>query len=265
MIGGAWRISGLSHQTNAAWLTYVASVLMSSSLLVFPVLAAEPTSCKLDLQKAGSSFDHSQQLMAQNLTDAELTRLENSPEYKARKSPEPSIPPECEAEYQESLRYITYPATTQFDLTQIYLKPKGNGLYVNSNWIPDTYGHTMQVFLPLGCANYNQLCDTICCMVYVGASTDWLRDHYSHINLFIDESFFEHPRWKGFDFGGLTRAVLVKKSGPVVIFRDSADAKQWKLCTDPNAPLNRMTPKSVDELKDSWYSRWCRQSKPAAP
>ncbi len=136
--------------------------------------------------------------------------------------------PGCEAEFKESLKHLNYPLTDQYIDTRLYIKPKGDALYVNTNWngLNIYKGHQL---LLKDCHDFNDLAMQATPVYYIDKTPQEKKARlYASMSVFIHESFFHDKRWQDFDFGPLTKAVLIKNGKAQPIARDSIKTKMWK-------------------------------------
>lgn len=136
--------------------------------------------------------------------------------------------PGCEAEFEESLKHLNYPLTDQYKDTRLYIKSKGNALYVNTNWngLNIYKGHQL---LLKDCHDFNDLARQATPVYYIDKTPQEKKAKlYASMNVLIHESFFHDRRWQDFDFGPLTNAVLIKNGKAQPIARDSIKTKKWK-------------------------------------
>ncbi len=136
--------------------------------------------------------------------------------------------PGCEAEFEESLKHLNYPLTDQYKDTRLYIKSKGNALYVNTNWngLNIYKGHQL---LLKDCHDFNDLARQATPVYYIDKTPQEKKARlYASMNVLIHESFFHDRRWQDFDFGPLTNAVLIKNGKAQPIARDSIKTKKWK-------------------------------------
>lgn len=136
--------------------------------------------------------------------------------------------PGCEEEFEESLKHLNYPLTDQYKDTRLYIKPKGDDLYVNTNWngLNIYKGHQL---LLKDCHDFNDLAMQATPVYYIDKTPQEKKARlYASLNVLIHDSFFHDKRWQDFDFGPLTNAVLIKNGKAQPIARDSIKTKMWK-------------------------------------